>query len=120
MGASLMPQSQFDIVMKRLDDVSEQIQNLDKGLRNHEKRLDTALYGGNGDGEGIYERMRKFLGWKAEHIQTHQRLTVERRSVEEDWRRFFLDVSKQTIAVVVAVLAILLVFIVTGKVISIP
>jgi hypothetical protein len=120
MGIGLMPPSQFDILMKRLDDVSKQIQDVSQTVRNNENKLSHALHGGNGEGEGIYERLRKFLYWKSEHIQTHQLLTVERRSVEEDWRRFLLDTAKQVIAVVVAVVAILVIFMVTGKVVTFP
>ena len=126
-----MPPTQYDNVMASLAQLREEIRNLNKALHDHasleaedreilEERLRHALYGGNGDGEGLYERMRKFLGWKAEHIQTHQRLTVERRSVDEDWRRFFLDTAKQVIAVVIAVLAVIIIWSVTGKVVTFP
>jgi len=117
--------------MRGLADLSKEIHNLTKELHDHassearerlavDDRIDHALYGGNGDGEGIYERLRKFLSWKAEHIQTHQSLSVERRTAGEDWRRFWIGVADRTFTVFFAVLGILIVFAITGRVITLP
>lgn len=126
-----MPPSQYDNVMASLARTREEIHDLNKALRDHasleaedrehlEDRLNKALYGGNGDGEGIYERLRQMFGWKRDHESTHGNLNLERRSSEQDMRRFVLDVAKQTLAVTVAVLAILVVFAVTGRVVAFP
>ena len=123
--------SQYDNLMSRLAEVSQQIRDLDRDLRDHitvssgekkalERKIDHALNGGNGDGPGIYERFRNIFDWREEHISSHDHSGQERRSTSQDWRRFWLDTAKQSIAVVVAVVAILIVFIVTGKVVALP
>ena len=131
LGTLLMAPSQYDNVMASLAKMREEIHDLNKALRDHasleaedrenlEERLRHALYGGNGEGPGIFERFRNIFDWREEHINSHDHLTVERRSSAADMRRFFLDVSKQALSVFIVVIAVLIVFAVTGKVVSFP
>ena len=115
-----MPPSQYDNLMRRLDDVSQQIQDLDKKVDTESHRLSTALYGGNGDGPGIFERFRNIFDWREEHISSHEHAGQERRSSSTDWRRFWIGVADRTFTVVFAILGILLVYFVTGHVVTFP
>src|SRR6185436_11741361 len=90
----LMPPSQYDNLMRRLDEMSEEIHDVREAVRNNETAIQKALHGGNGDGPGIYERFRNIFDWRAEHISSHEHAGQERRSAASDWRRFALDVTK--------------------------
>lgn len=120
MDALLVMPSQYDNLISRLDSLSEEIHDVREAVRNNEEHLRNALYGGNGDGPGIFERFRNLFDWREEHISSHEHSGQERRSAAQDWRRFSLDVAKQALSIFVVVIAVLVVFAVTGKVVSFP
>lgn len=126
-----MPPSQYDNVMRILADLREEMRNLTKALHDHasleaedrealEERLDHALLGGNGDGPGIFERLRNIFDWRQEHINSHDHWTVERRSSTQDWRKFWIGVADRTFTVVFAIFGILLIYLITGHVVTFP
>ena len=133
-----MPSSQYDNLMRRLEQLSAEIHDVREAVRDNQRilrehivtadnerkeiteRIRHALHGGNGEGLGIYERFRNIFDWRQEHINSHEHAGQERRSASQDWRRFALDVTKSSLTLVLAVAAILIVFAVTGKVISLP
>ena len=107
------------------------MRNLDRDLRDHvttsnqEKRaldnkIEHALRGGNGEGPGIYERFRNIFDWREEHITSHNHAGQERRSSATDWRKFWMGVADRTFTVLFAVVGIVIVYIITGHVVSFP
>jgi hypothetical protein len=132
MGLSLaMPPSQYDNLMRRLDEMSKQIVDLNKALHDHAsleaedrealaEKINHAFYGGNGDGPGIFERFRNIFDWRAEHLKTHEHAGQERRTSSQDWRRFWIGVADRTFTIIFAVIASLIIYFSTGHVISFP
>jgi hypothetical protein len=103
-----MPPAQFDLLTRQILGVSE--------------RLDELIESLTGDGEriGVYGRIRNLEAWQNDHISTHNAMTHDRRSLDRDWRLFWLKVIEHAIAVAVGAAIVLLVFALTGQVVKIP
>lgn len=65
-----------------------------------------ALYGGNGDGVGIYEKLRVLWDWKRDHSGAHTEQNVERRRKSDDLKGalggFAKDVAKLIVSALIA------------------
>lgn len=103
-----MPPAQFDLLTRQILGVSERLD-----------RLITSLHGDD-ETAGLYERTRDLETWRNEHISTHNSMTVDRRTIDRDWRMFWLKVIEHAVAVFVGGAIVLLIFVITGQVPRIP
>jgi hypothetical protein len=120
----VMPPSQYETLMGAIEKLGKEMRDRNKELHDHtsslESRLDHALYGGNGDGPGIFERFRNIFDWRAEHLKTHDHIHEERRDSTHDWRKFWIGVADRTFTVLFAVIAALIMYMVTGHALVCP
>lgn len=99
-----MPVSQFDLLTRQILGVNDRLD-----------RLITSLHGDD-ESAGLYERTRDLETWRNEHISTHNTMTLDRRTLDRDWRTFWLRIIEHAVAVLLGAAVVLIIFVVTGQV----
>jgi hypothetical protein len=94
--------------------IRESHEELSKEVLINREDMRKALYGGNGDKVGIYEKLRVLWDWKRDHSGAHAEQNVERRRKGEDLRAVSYSFAKDVAKLVVSALIAYALFTATG------